>query len=164
MKTYRLHCELFAPVPIETAFAVFENPHNLARITPPELGFRVLTPNLEMRNGAEIDYTIRWLGLPMRWKTLITGYDPPLGFTDEQAKGPYSIWRHRHSFEAVDGGTRVIDDVEYVLPLGVLGRVAHAVMVGRQLRGIFEYRQRALMEVIGGDRGLYREGAIEIEG
>lgn len=164
MKTYRLHCELFAPVPIKAAFAVFENPHNLARITPPELGFRVLTPNLKMRAGAEIDYTIRWLGLPMRWKTLITGYDPPHSFTDEQAKGPYTIWRHRHSFEAVDGGTRVIDDVEYVLPLGVLGQVAHAVMVERQLRGIFEFRQRALKTLIGGDPGQYRECAVRIEG
>lgn len=164
MKTYRLHCELFAPVPIEAAFAVFENPHNLARITPPGLGFRVLTPNLEMRAGAEIDYTIRRLGLPMRWKTLITGYDPPHGFTDEQAKGPYTIWRHRHSFEAVDGGTRVIDDVEYVLPLGVLGQVAHAVMIERQLRGIFQFRQRALTALIGGVRERYRASAVRIDG
>jgi len=163
MKTYSLRAEMFAPVPIEAAFAVFENPYNLARITPPELGFTVLTPNLKMRAGLEIDYTIQWLGIPMHWRTLITGYKPPYEFTDEQAKGPYTLWRHTHTFESVEGGTRVGDQVDYILPLGPLGRIAHALVVERQLKGIFAFRQKALKDLIGGDPARYRESPVLIE-
>ncbi len=148
--TYLLRCRLLAPLPIEKTFEAFEDPRNLARITPPWLSFRVTTGgDIAMRKGAEIEYTIRWLGLPMRWKTLITGYDPPRSFVDEQARGPYSLWRHRHTFEAVAEGTIVTDSVEYRLPLGALGRIAHALVVGRQLKGIFAYRQRAMDGLLG---------------
>jgi ligand-binding SRPBCC domain-containing protein len=78
-----------------------------------------------------------------------------LFFEDEQAKGPYALWRHRHSFEEVDDGTVISDRVEYALPLGALGRLAQHLMVGRELRGIFQYRQRALMKLLGGDASLY---------
>ena len=94
-----------APVPLPQAFAMFENPHNLAKITPPWLNFRVVTPEpVVMRKGAEIDYVIRWLGLPIRWKTLITAYDPPHGFVDEQARGPYTLWRHQHTLTETERG------------------------------------------------------------
>ena len=88
------------------------------------------------------------------WKTRFTAYEPPLLFEDEQAEGPYALWRHRHSFEEVDDGTVISDRVEYALPLGPLGRLAQF-LVARQLRGIFAYRQRALMQLLGGDASLY---------
>lgn len=139
------------PRGIEETFRVFEDPHNLARITPPWLNFRVLDGQLEMRKGLEINYTIRWLGLPMRWRTLITSYDPPDRFVDLQARGPYLLWHHLHRFvPAPDGGTVVSDEVTYVLPMGPLGRLAHALMVKQQLLGIFRYRQEALAEMLGG--------------
>ncbi len=148
--TYQLRCRLLAPLSIQDTFRAFEDPRNLSRITPPQLGFRIVSNgNLEMRMGAEIDYTIRWLGLPLRWKTLITAYDPPRSFTDEQLRGPYSLWRHRHTFEEDPAGTLVSDCVDYRLPLGPLGSVAHGLGVARQLRGIFEYRQRAMDRLLG---------------
>jgi len=152
---YVLTCQMKAPSTIEETFAVFENPYNIARITPAWLKFRITTSGqVTIRKGAEIEYQIRWLGLPVSWRTRFTAYDPPLLFEDEQAEGPYALWRHRHSFEEVDGSTIISDRVEYALPLGPLGRLAQ-ILVGRQLRGIFAYRQRALMQLLGGDASLY---------
>lgn len=139
------------PRGIHETFEVFENPHNLARITPPWLNFRVLHGPLEMRKGLEINYTIHWLGLPIRWRTRIASYQPPEMFVDLQERGPYTLWHHLHRFvPAPDGGTVVSDQVTYVLPLGPLGRLAHSVMVKRQLLGIFRYRQQALARMLGG--------------
>ncbi len=132
------------PVPVQEAFTFFENPYNLAKITPPWLRFRVLTEGLVMREGVEIDYTIRWLGLPLKWKTIISEYKPPFFFVDEQAKGPYTPWRHRHEFHPAEGGTLVTDAIDYVLPLGPAGRLAHSLVVRRQLEHILEYRRRTL--------------------
>ena len=147
--TYELKCDMHAPVPLAEVFKFFENPRNLARITPPELSFSVTTPGeIKMRKGAQIDYTIRWLGLPMRWRTLITDYTPPFSFVDEQAKGPYTLWRHCHEFREVEGGTVISDCVHYELPLGPLGRIAHELMVGNQLRRIFSFRQRAIAKIL----------------
>lgn len=103
-----------------------------------------------MRKGAEIEYTIRWLGLPMHWKTLIVEYEPPFLFIDEQAKGPYSLWRHRHTFTPTEQGVLVGDHVEYALPFGSIGQLIHAVVVRRQLEAIFRFRQQELGKLLGG--------------
>src|SRR4051812_49368938 len=117
---YVLTCRMKAPVSIEQAFEVFESPYNLAKITPKWLHFRITTPGrVVIRQGAEIEYEIRWLGIPMSWKTIITEHSPPRFFADEQARGPYAFWRHRHGFEAVPGGAIISDHVEYGLPLGI---------------------------------------------
>ena len=90
------------PVSLQEAFAFFENPHNLARITPPWLSFRIASPErVKMRKGAEIDYQIRWLGIQLKWKTVITEYEPPFFFVDEQAAGPYAYWHHRRDYGEV---------------------------------------------------------------
>lgn len=163
MIPYVLQCEMIAPVTLEEAFRVFEDPYNLARITPPWLSFRVTSrERVVMRPGAEITYTIRWLGLPMKWKTLISRYDPPHCFVDQQEEGPYVLWRHTHTFTPVAEGVRVADEVQYILPLGPLGKAAHALLVGRQLKGIFEYRQRTLPSLIGGDLHRYRSSDVVI--
>ena len=147
---YTLECELTTRASLRDTFAVFENPYNLARITPPGLGFRILTEGLVMRPGAEIDYELRWLGLPLRWQTLITAYDPPREFVDEATRSPYRYWRHRHTFYSSPEGTVVADRVDYALPLGPIGRIAHLAVVSHQLRRIFEYRQKAIGELLGG--------------
>jgi len=136
-------------------FAVFEDPYNLIRITPEWLNLKVTNPEpVNMRQGAEITYGIRWAGLPLGWKTRITEYVPPLFFVDEQVEGPYRRWRHRHGFTAVAEGVLVTDRVDYALPFGWIGRAAHAVAIGRQLIGIFQYRQVALARIL---RGSTRE-------
>ena len=149
MSEHILRCEMAAAVPLKEAFAFFENPGNLAKITPPWLNFRIETPQVEIRGGAVIDYTIRWMGLPMRWRTLITDYEPPFRFVDVQTRGPYAMWRHEHSFRETPGGTVVADEVRYRLPLGPLGRLANWLLVRRQLEGIFRFRQAAIAKLLG---------------
>ena len=148
MTRYVLERRIVVPAPLPETFAFFEDPRNLARITPPWLHFRITTSGgIDMRRGTVIRYQIRWLGIPISWTTTISEYDPPGVFVDEQSSGPYRFWRHRHTFEAVEDGTAVGDRVEYALPLGWAGRLAHALVVRRQLEGIFEYRTRILGEI-----------------
>jgi ligand-binding SRPBCC domain-containing protein len=135
----------------DRTFSIFEEPYNLAKITPASLKFQVTSKErVEMRKGAEIEYTISSLGLPMHWKTLIVEYEPPFLFVDEQAKGPYSLWRHRHTFMPTAEGVLVGDHVEYALPLGPLGQLTHAIVVRRQLEAIFRFRQQQLGKLLGG--------------
>lgn len=150
MRSYLLRCELKTPAPLDKTFSLFENPRNLARLTPPWLGFHVRTPDVEMKKGAIIDYGIHWMGLPLRWRTLISDYAPPYRFVDIQLRGPYTLWRHIHSFHETPTGTVVTDEVRYVLPLGPLGQAAHRILVASQLLEIFVYRQRAMAEWLGG--------------
>lgn len=148
MRTYQLHREQFVNRSLNDVFAFFERPENLARITPSSLGFVIKTPlPIEMKTGAVIDYTIKVAGRRVGWRTLISEYEPPNKFVDEQMKGPYRVWHHTHQFVAVDGGTRIIDDVRYALPFGILGNIAHALFVRRQLDGIFRHREQVIREL-----------------
>ena len=145
MRTYHLHCEQFVGKPQHEVFAFFERPENLARITPSTLGFVIKTPlPIEMKAGAMIDYTIKISGMRVGWQTLISEYNPPHKFVDEQLKGPYRIWHHTHQFVGVEGGTRIVDDIRYALPLGFLGSIAHFLFVRRQLEGIFRHREQVI--------------------
>lgn len=148
MKVYHLHTEQIVARPLTAVFAFFERPENLARITPASLGFVILTPTpIEMKAGALIDYTIKVMGMRIRWKTLISSYDPPNKFVDEQLKGPYRLWHHTHTFESTNGGTKITDDVRYALPFGVLGRFAHALFVRHDLEKIFKHREKIISEL-----------------
>lgn len=136
----------------DTVFKFFESPEHLALITPPWLDFHILTPTpITMRQGTLIDYTIRWLTVPVRWTTLITSYEPPYRFVDEQIRGPYSLWHHSHTFVEKDGVTEMHDEVQYALPAGVFGRVAHAALVRKQLEEIFDYRSHVIGRFFGDD-------------
>lgn len=142
---YALHYQQIIARPRDRVFAFFERPENLARITPPSLGFVIRTPSpIVMARGLEIDYTIRILGIPIPWRSRIARYEPPHAFVDEQLRGPYAFWRHTHRFLEVAQGTCVIDEVEYAIPGGPLGRLAHTLYVRRELERIFEYRAKAL--------------------
>lgn len=133
------------PRPRSEVFAFFAEASNLERITPPTLKFRILSPlPIDMRAGAIIDYRLSLMGIPFRWRTLIEQFEPEVRFVDMQQAGPYALWRHLHEFVDVPGGTLVRDRVEYRLPLGPLGDLAHALLVRRQLRDIFDYRQRVI--------------------
>ena len=150
MHVYEIRTENTVPSPLAEVFAFFSRPENLAEITPRGLGFQILTPSpVPMKEGALIDYTIRLGGLPMRWRSLITTYEPPHRFVDEQLEGPYSFWHHTHEFEATPEGTILRDHVRYALPLGVLGRFAHWLFVRRQLLKIFAYREQVIAERFG---------------
>ncbi len=143
-----LQCDLELPVPIEQAFQVFEDPYNLAKITPEDMGFRILTPNLRMQKGAHIDYVFHWARIPLKWKTVISEYDPPYRFVDEALNGPYTYWRHQHTFQATARGTVVSDRVAYGMPFGPLGALVHELSVRKQLLHIFNFRQIAVARLL----------------
>ena len=148
MGNYQLHREQVISRPIESVFAFFADARNLERITPPWLKFSILTPApIEMRSGAIIEYRIGWGPVLLRWRTEILDWNPPHHFIDVQRRGPYRLWHHAHRFEAVDGGTRMSDIVEYALPLGPLGRMMHAMCVRRDLERIFDYRRNIIEQV-----------------
>jgi ligand-binding SRPBCC domain-containing protein len=132
-------------LPVEQVFAFYAEARNLEAITPPWLGFRVLTPGaIAMRPGALIEYRLRLHGVPLRWRTRIAVWEPPRRFVDVQVRGPYALWEHTHDFTPVDGGVEIRDRVRYALPLGVLGRLAHTLLVRRDLERIFAFRAAAV--------------------
>jgi ligand-binding SRPBCC domain-containing protein len=141
-----LEREQFLPIPVEEAWRFFSDPRNLARITPPELGFKIHGElGDRTHTGQRISYTVRpLLGIPVTWVTLIEDVDAPHRFVDSQLKGPYAYWHHLHTFEAVDGGTMMRDRVEYELPFGLLGEIMHRLVVKGKLRQIFDHRRVVL--------------------
>lgn len=135
--------------PRADVFTFFAEPRNLAELTPRWLGLTIVSAPPVMDAGAVLDYRLRWLGLPLRWRAFIREYDPPVRFVDVQLLGPYARWEHRHLFLDADGGTWIEDRVTYRLPLGPLGRAAHVLLVGRQLDAIWRYRERKIGERLG---------------
>lgn len=130
----------WVPRPLEEVFAFFENPENLEKLTPSDLGFEILSPRpIEMRAGALIDYIVRPFGVPCRWRTRIETYDRLRSFSDVQERGPYALWHHTHEFAAERGGTRMTDTVRYRLPLAPFSAVA-VPLVEKELERIFEFR------------------------
>jgi len=144
-----LETEQFLPLSREALFPFFADAANLQRITPPELDFRILTPApIEMDEGTRIAYALKLFGVPFRWKTLISRWEPPVAFVDRQTSGPYKQWIHLHRFEPVEGGTLMTDRVAYRLPLEPLGDLVHP-LIRRQLKRIFGFRREALAEIFG---------------
>jgi ligand-binding SRPBCC domain-containing protein len=142
---YRLHRQQLVGGSLAEVFSFFKSPVNLQVITPPWLGFRVMqSPDTEVREGTHIAYRLRLHGVPIRWESRITEFQENTMFADEQLVGPYRYWYHRHLFRSVPGGVVIEDDVQYQLPFGVLGQIAHAAFVRRQLGQIFDYRAQVI--------------------
>ncbi len=144
MKTFTLSTELLIERPIDEVFSYFSDAHNLVEITPPKMKLVVLTPTpIEMQIGTLIDYRLKLKGIPIRWQSEITAWNPPHKFIDEQRKGPYRAWIHTHIFDEDDQGTIVRDRVEYAV-LG--GQIVDKLLVRPDLQKIFEYRSERLQE------------------
>jgi ligand-binding SRPBCC domain-containing protein len=155
--TYLLSASQILPVPIGKAFSFFEKPEDLFEITPAWLDFSLVKAavNGATYEGAEFDYTIRWLAMKIKWHAKIVEYLPPEQFTDVQVRGPYALWKHVHTFEAVPDGTSMRDSITYRLPFGFLGKIVHKFIVLKQLREIFSYRAVRIAE--------WADGALKSE-
>lgn len=139
---------MIVPAPVPQVFGFFADARNLDRITPPFLRFKVLTPDVPIGVGTRIDYKLRLRGVPFRWQSEITAWEPNERFRDEQRHGPYRYWRHVHLFRETADGTQVEDGVEYDVSCG---SALHHWFVAPELVRIFRYRQEALARIFGED-------------
>jgi ligand-binding SRPBCC domain-containing protein len=145
MTMHRLEQSQLVPAPLARVFDFFSAAENLELLTPPFLSFHILTPlPIEMRTGQHIEYQIKLGPVPMRWLTEIREWRPGERFVDVQLRGPYRTWHHLHEFREVPGGTEMHDVVDYELPLGPLGELAHSLAVKRTLSRIFSFRRQAV--------------------
>ncbi len=148
--THTLRRTTFVPADLDRVFEIFEDPCNLEAFTPRWLGFRILGSTDEIvREGTRIRYRLSLAGFPISWESRITEYEEQSHFADEQLKGPYRRWYHRHTFRAVPGGVEMTDVVDYSLPFGHLGRLVNWLVVRHQLRAIFDFRTKVITEMFG---------------
>lgn len=144
---HRLYKEQQLNCDITTAWKFFSSANNLSKITPKDMKFVVLTKTEddEIYEGMIIDYHVSpLLGIKMNWTTEIKQVDFQKSFTDFQQKGPYKLWNHFHEFIVNDKGVLIKDTVDYELPLGFLGEIAHTLFVKDKVEHIFSYRNKIL--------------------
>jgi ligand-binding SRPBCC domain-containing protein len=147
---YQYKAEQFLPIDVEEAWMFFSSPKNLATITPEELDFKILTDlhDGEIFEGMKIDYIDKpLLNIPVHWQTEIIKVDRGISFTDTQLKGPYKVWEHTHNFKAVKDGVVMNDVINYQLPFGLIGNIAHALFVRKKIENIFTYRKKILEKI-----------------
>jgi len=157
MADHVLERGFWLPRPRQEVFQFFADPGNLALVQPPGAQLQWLSPPpAGLTAGAVLDFRIRVLGWPVRWRVMVREFDPPYRFVDVQLCGPFARWEHRHRFVAGSPGedrpgpigTWVKDRITYRLPLGPLGSLAHALGAGRQIKELFDYRERRLRDLL----------------
>ena len=139
------------PVDRKVLWEFISVPQNLNKITPPDMAFKIIgEPPEKTYAGLLLEYRVK---VPLlgwsTWLTEIKYVEEGLSFMDEQRVGPYKLWLHTHKLEDVDGGTRMTDDIRYLIPFGPIGLLANFLFVGRTLRRIFDYRRVKMEEVFG---------------
>jgi ligand-binding SRPBCC domain-containing protein len=145
MKIREFKNEIWLPLPPKHVFPFFADALNLETMTPPWLHFKVLTPApTELREGTMIDYKLMIHGLPVKWRTRIRAWQPPHFFVDEQLRGPYRLWIHKHTFDPFNGGTLVRDLVNYAVPFDF---AVHGWFVRPNIEDIFQYRSDQLRKL-----------------
>jgi len=136
------------PLNVKEVFDFFSDAGNLEVITPPELRFNIVTPlPINVKEGALIEYRLKLAGAGFGWLTRITEWNPPYEFVDEQIRGPYKLWIHRHTFNYVNGETIINDEVKYQLPFYPFGEIASPI-IKVQLKRIFTYRQNQIKQLL----------------
>ncbi|MBC7695832.1 MAG: SRPBCC family protein [Burkholderiales bacterium] len=153
MKFYSIKSVQQLPISLGEAWDFFSSPNNLAKITPADMGFVITSDKKDgekMYPGQIITYIIKpLLGIPIKWMTEITHVKEGDYFIDEQRFGPYKLWHHKHSFKKTSTGVEMHDEVNYVLPFGFLGTVAHLLFIRKRIEYIFEYRTKFVDNFFG---------------
>ena len=149
MSLHSLHREQLISAPRERVWEYFCDPANLNEMTPPDMNFEIITPHLaSMYAGQLIEYRVEFIrGLRSSWLTEIAHVRAGEYFVDEQRLGPYQFWYHQHSFEAVSGGTHMVDQVTYSISFGPLGDLLNAAWIGGRLKGIFDFRALKIKQI-----------------
>lgn len=151
-KVYQLKKVQVIPASIEKVWGFFSSPENLKAITPPHLGFRILSEKYgdKMYAGELIEYTVKpLLGIPLYWMTEITHIEPLKYFIVEQSYGPYSFWHHQHHFKETGEGVEMTDIVHYKIPFWFIGDIANSLIVKSQLEKIFDFRKEVTDRTFG---------------
>ena len=151
MKLYQIKTQQKLPISIEKAWDFFSNPKNLKKITPEEMSFEIISgAEKSIYPGQIIQYNVSPIfGIKLRWVTEITHVIDNKYFVDEQRFGPYSLWHHKHFFKEIKGGILMEDVVDYKIPLGWLGQLAHFIFVKNRLKKIFKFRENKLEKLFG---------------
>lgn len=152
MTVYTIQTVQKIPASLQTAWEFFSNPANLQVITPPSMGFKIISQHHghTMYPGQIIEYTVKpLLGIPLYWMTEITHVKEKEYFVDEQRFGPYQFWHHQHHFKEISGGVEMTDIVHYKNHLGIFGRIANRLFVHKNLKNIFAYRYQKIEELFG---------------
>jgi ligand-binding SRPBCC domain-containing protein len=155
MKIYNLKRTQFLPISLSEAWDFFSTPKNLAKITPEHMRFEILYISGEEKAyaGQIIRYNVSVIPkVKVNWVTEITHVQEPIRFIDEQRFGPYALWHHQHHFKEVRGGVEMTDEVNYAIPFGFIGRLAHWIFVGREVNRIFAHRYVVLEKYFSNDR------------
>lgn len=152
---YTLHAIQKLPITLKEAWDFLSSPNNLKTITPPYMGFHIQSgADKKMYSGQIIEYVVTpVLGIPTTWITEITHVQDQQYFVDEQRFGPYDLWHHKHFLKEIEGGVEMEDLIHYKIPLGILGQLAHPIIVKPKLDEIFEYRRKKLIELFGEYKG-----------
>jgi ligand-binding SRPBCC domain-containing protein len=153
MGTRRVELSSVVAAPRERVWAFYDDPANLARITPPDVRVTMLTPPARPRAGSRVLLKIGKGPFGVTWEAIFVAHEPPSRFVDEQGRGPFKSFRHEHRFEDAPGGTRMTDTIDYEPPFGVLGRIADRVAIGRILRDMLEFRHERTRELLGAADG-----------
>ena len=151
MKIYTLHKKQNLPITIDQAWEFLSSPKNLKTITPDYMSFDILSgAEKPMFPGQIIQYIVTpILGIKTKWVTEITHVKDKEYFVDEQRFGPYTLWHHKHFIKEINNGVEMEDIIDYKIPMGILGQLAHPFLVKPKLEEIFEYRQKKLIELFG---------------
>jgi ligand-binding SRPBCC domain-containing protein len=145
----RFEKETRIAAPPAVVFAFHEIPGALLRLTPPWERVELIQGGDSIRPGARVIVAVRIGPFRVRWIAEHTEYDPGRMFADRQVRGPFASWYHRHRFlDDGRGGTVLRDEVDYVLPLGPLGRLLAGGFIDAKLRKMFEYRHDTTRQIV----------------
>ena len=151
MKIYQIKTKQKLPISAKKAWEFLSDPNNLAEITPRYMNFKILSgADRSIFAGQIIQYKVTpVLGITLKWVTEITHVKENEYFVDEQRFGPYSLWHHKHFIKEIDGGVEMEDVVDYKIPFGILGQIAHPFFVKNKLKQIFKFREKKLIKLFG---------------
>lgn len=151
MKLYRLQKYQKLPISVQEAWSFLCQPKNLSTLTPSAMNMNIISgADKPMYAGQILQYSVTPLpGFKTKWISEIKQYEELKYFVDDQIYGPYAFWHHKHFVREIDGGVEIEDIIDYKVPLGILGRLAHPILIKPKLEGIFKYRQEQMEALFG---------------